>query len=489
MKTHKIRGYKKTHKNRRYRKTRKIQGGLLGSETKKQIEWMKDFFESMKKKNIDDPQIQDILEEFDKLKESESNYSTKTSVHFFAKLSTKLTSFKVTSNIELLRNKYLELLLGLINITLVEPKDDKNIKSSDSYEVFGRDDLVELKKIIVGILDFNNNKNDYAKFKKKMSQVNDRSFIENSITGKFTVITEDPTVVIEAPVVIKKKPKFIEIALPIDDAYLKFIRDKWIQEKNSLLRIDDSYQREKKLQQFEIETPFPKSIDDLKTKMSKHPNSIYHLTEDDLYKFNQSKKYTIMRNTQEKMIEENAVKKEEEAAKKKVEEKNQEKINKLYKPIDKINSLISSKDLILIGVKMEVEKANNVNEAYKDGRGIFILTPEEKEVFIKARTDEINTLEEEKKSLNIVKEKMEKKLKKEQDLQKEEKLKKEQYLQKEGLKEEGLLEEGLPEEGLPEEGLPEEGLQVTPYISSQGGKKRKTHKKRRTKKHKRKTKK
>jgi hypothetical protein len=43
MKTHKIRVYK----NRKYRKTRKLQGGLLGTNTQNQIKWVKEFFESL----------------------------------------------------------------------------------------------------------------------------------------------------------------------------------------------------------------------------------------------------------------------------------------------------------------------------------------------------------------------------------------------------------------------------------------------------------
>jgi hypothetical protein len=172
MKTYKIRGYKKTNKNRRYRKTRKIQGGLWGTNTQKQIEWMKDFFESFFKtefflkiteiSKILDPKdkdirgiarLEDILQKFKNLKDIQTNKitidSTKKIGNFFGKITSKLSRNNVKTDIEQLRNLYLDLLLELIYTT--------NYKANE--------DLTELIKVIMNIKKYNNDNNDYDKFK------------------------------------------------------------------------------------------------------------------------------------------------------------------------------------------------------------------------------------------------------------------------------------------------------------------------------------
>jgi len=159
-------------------KTRKIRGGLFGTETKKQIQCLKTFFNEFYRKyqiNIKDFEKKKYYEDipdniyFNKIKESYIDKKIltnfKTSKNFFAKISNKLSKFKVKSTeIEVERNIYLNILLDLISI--FKKIQDLNDDYINDFQYDVEDYITKLSnldKLINQIIE-TNNEGYYYKF-------------------------------------------------------------------------------------------------------------------------------------------------------------------------------------------------------------------------------------------------------------------------------------------------------------------------------------
>jgi hypothetical protein len=222
-------------------KSRKIQGGFLGKETLKQIEWTIEFFKEFEEffeKDINlTPEllekIKDFVAQFNIFNKSKKleidsykNSYKKKITHSFSKL-VNYTSSSKKSKLELLRDdyfKYLFELLNMFDIEFLEPDLQFKIK--------------KLKKAIEHIRNINNSKNDlniksYPIFKNELSKKNERERLIKLILNfqaEVPKYTDDEAVdeaVDEAEDEAEDKAED-KAEVPIDsELELKLVQEKW----------------------------------------------------------------------------------------------------------------------------------------------------------------------------------------------------------------------------------------------------------------------